>query len=162
MTIPTPLSLHRDQVKAGWIDFNGHMNVAYYVLAFDYATDAFFEYLGLTTDYRHQERITTFAVEAHITYQREVMEGDGLRFTTQLIGYDDKRIHYFHRMFQDREDYLAATWESMSLAVDSDQRRVRSFPAAIIERISEVHSSHASLPRPGALGSVIDVKRRKK
>ena len=112
MSLDAPLSLHRDTVRPDWIDFNGHMNVAYYVLAFDGATDRFFDHLGLDAAYRHATNRSTFALEQHILYLREVKEGDPLRFTTQLIDHDAKRIHYFHRMYNDREGYLAQSVRS--------------------------------------------------
>ncbi len=80
--IAAPLELHHETVRPEWIDYNGHMNVAYYVLAFDLATDSFFDFLGLDEAYRETSGNSTFAVEAHITYQRELAEGDPLRFAT--------------------------------------------------------------------------------
>jgi len=58
-----------------WIDINGHMNVAYYVLAFDLGVDALWDGLGITSEYIEQSAGSTFAVECHITYQRELVEG---------------------------------------------------------------------------------------
>src|SRR5690606_22498874 len=110
-------------VHPDWIDFNGHMNVAYYVLAFDRATDKFFDWLGLDEAYRQATNRSTFALEQHILYLREVRLGDPLRFTTQLIDHDAKRIHYFHRMYHDREGYLAATTEIISMHIDLGRRR---------------------------------------
>ena len=52
MSIPAPLKLHKGLIVPEWIDYNGHMNVAYYVLVFDRATDDFFDFMGLTAEYR--------------------------------------------------------------------------------------------------------------
>ncbi|HRZ24495.1 MAG TPA: thioesterase family protein, partial [Candidatus Contendobacter sp.] len=83
MRIESPLCLYTSVALPEWIDYNGHMNVAYYVLAFDHATDAFTEYLGLGRDYQERQRCSTFVVETHVNYQRELVAGDPIRITTQ-------------------------------------------------------------------------------
>lgn len=153
-----PLELYTDVVRPDWIDYNGHMNVAYYVLAFDFATDALWDYLGLTDAYRDASGQSTFAAEEHVTYQREVREGDPLRFSCQLVAWDKKRIHHFHRMYHADEGYLAATIESMSLCVDLKSRRVTEFGAEIQSKLHGLMAEHQFLPRPEQLGRVIQVK----
>ena len=155
MSIAAPLELFSERVQPEWIDYNGHMNVAFYVLAFDHATDAFFDFLGLDEAYRTTTGNSTFAVEAHVTYQREVAKGDELRFTTQLLGFDHKRIHFFHRMYHAEQGFLAATAEWLSLHVDLAQRRVAPMPEAIAGRLAEVHAAHGALPVPPEVGRVI-------
>ncbi len=155
MSIAAPLDLFRERVLPEWIDYNGHMNVAYYVLAFDHATDAFFDFIGLDEDYRTTTGNSTFAVEAHVTYQREVAEGDEMQFTTQLLGYDEKRLHFFHHMYHAEQGFLAATAEWLSLHIDLDRRRVAPMPGAIAARLAEVHAAHKALPVPAEAGHVI-------
>ena len=155
MTVPAPLEIYSAVVEPDWIDYNGHMNVAYYVLVFDRATDAFLDYLGLDDALREAAGSSTFSVEAHITYQREVVEGDPLRFTTQLIGYDQKRIHYLHRMYHGESGFLASTIEWMTLHVDLKKRKVGPMPPQILARLAEVLASHAQLPLPEEAGQVI-------
>ena len=155
MPVPAPLELHRERVHPDWIDYNGHMNVAYYLLAFDHATDDFFDFLGLDEPYRTTTGNSTFAVEAHVTYQREVGEGDDLRFTTQLLGFDEKRIHFIHHMYHAQEGFLAATAEWLSLHIDLNRRRVAPFPEAIAGRLAEVFAAHGALPVPPEVGRVI-------
>ena len=99
MSIPAPFDSYRDTVRPEWIDHNEHMNMGYYLVVFDFATDAFLDYVGLDRAHRRAANITTFSLEAHITYQREVAVNDPLRFTTRLIDFDAKRIHYIHEMF---------------------------------------------------------------
>ena len=99
MTHPAPLALWRETIRPEWIDYNGHMNVAYYTLVFDHGVDAFFDYVGLGRDYRAGTTGSTFAVEQHVTYDREVVAGDAVRCTSRLIGFDEKRIHHYHEMF---------------------------------------------------------------
>ncbi len=151
------LELHEEAVRPEWIDYNGHMNVAYYVLAFDHATDAFLDHLGLDEAYRERTGGSTFAVESHITYQREVHRGDRLRFTTQLLGYDAKRIHYIHHMYHALEGFLAATAEWLSLHIDMERRRVATMPPEIMSRLAAVMAEQGDLEVPPEVGSVIRI-----
>lgn len=131
-------------VQPEWIDLNGHMNVAYYVLAFDLAIDALWARLGITPEYVSRTSGSTFAVEAHLTYQDELREDDPYRVTMQIIAYDQKRIHHFQRMYHATRGYLAATAEWMSLHVNLDRRRVTEWPAEIIEKLDRIADEQAS------------------
>ena len=82
-----------------WIDVNEHMNVAYYVLAFDEAVDSLWEVLGITENHINVSNSSTFAVESHITWQRELAINEPYIITSQLLAYDNKRIHQLMRMY---------------------------------------------------------------
>lgn len=153
-----PYESHRDVVRPEWIDHNGHMNVGYYGVVFDWATDGWLAHCGLDDAHRRAERVTTFSLEAHFTYQREVMEGDRLRFTTQLLGFDAKKIHYFHRMFREADGVLAATNEVLSLHVSEATRRGAPMHERVLARIGELEAEHARLPRPAEVGRVMGVR----
>ena len=159
MSIPAPLKLHKDLIVPEWIDYNGHMNVAYYVLVFDRATDEFFDFMGMTAEYRAASNASAFTAEMHVNYIREVKEGDEVFVTTQLLGYDEKRFHYFHAMYHAEQGYLSATSELLCLFVDMNQRRVTQMPPPILDRLAEIKQSHAALPLPEQVGSVMKVKR---
>ena len=135
MTHPAPLELWSETIIPDWIDYNGHMNVAYYTLVFDHAVDAFFDYVGLDRAYRESGAGSTFAVEHHITYNQEVVEGDRVRCTSRLLGFDEKRIHHYHEMYHATDGYLASAGEFLSLHIDLSIRRVSPFPAAILDRV---------------------------
>ncbi|MFI4988011.1 MAG: thioesterase family protein [Alphaproteobacteria bacterium] len=158
--IPAPLELHRETVLPAWTDYNGHMNLAYYLLAFDHATDAFFDYIDLGHAYRLRSDHSLFSLEAHVSYLRELNEGDPLCFTTQLIAFDAKRIHYFHAMYHAAERYLAATNELLSIHVSLDARRASAMPAAALARLERLMAEHARLPTPPQLGRVIALRRK--
>jgi acyl-CoA thioester hydrolase len=157
--IPAPLDLHRETVRPEWIDYNGHMNVAYYVLAFDHATDTIFEYLGIGEDYRRRTGCTMFALELHVLYLAELKQGDPIRITTQVLGADDKRLHFFHRMYHAETGVQAACYEIMGLNVGLESRKAVPFPADTAVRIGAVATAHAALPRPPEAGRVIGFKR---
>ena len=153
-----PFLSDRQLILPEWIDYNGHMNVAYYVLVFDRATDDFFDFMGLTADYRAAGNVSAFTAEMHVNYIREVKQGDEVFVTTQLLGYDAKRFHYFHRMYHAEQRYLAATSELLCLYVDMSERRVTQMPDPIMDRLAEIGQSHAELPLPEQVGSVMKVK----
>lgn len=153
--IEAPFDQHRATVLPEWIDYNGHMNVAYYLLAFDHATDSFLDYLGLDAGHREATGGTTFAGDIHLTYQREVREGDPLRITTLLLGYDEKRIRFINHMYHAEQGFLASTMESLSLYVDLERRKVSVLPADIQARLAEVLEAHRRLPLPPEAGRVI-------
>ena len=72
--IPAPFDRYRTRVRPEWIDNNGHMNMGYYVVVFDLATDEWLSWVGLDAAHRDTQRVTTFCLEAHVTYHREVRE----------------------------------------------------------------------------------------
>ena len=141
-----------------WIDVNEHMNVAYYVLAFDLAVDSLWEQFGITENYINISQSSTFAVESHVTWQRELKLGETYMITSQLLAYDSKRIHQFMRMYHAEKHFLAATAEWMNLHVDLSVRRVAPWPAAILERIAKFAAQQDALAWPAEAGRRMSVK----
>jgi acyl-CoA thioester hydrolase len=153
--IEAPFDRYRAVVLPEWIDYNGHMNVAFYLLAFDQATDLFFDYLDLDAAHRETAGGSTFAGDIHLTYQRELREGDPLRVTSQLLGFDEKRLRFFQRMVHAEQGFLAATMECLTLYVDLARRKVAPFPPAIAARLGAVSDAHSALPLPTEAGRTI-------
>ncbi len=147
-----PFDEHRDVVRPEWIDDNGHFNMGYYVVAFDLATDAWLDHIGLSASERVQSGATTFTLESHVNYLRELREAAPLRFTTRLLAFDQKRIHYFHEMFHATEGFLAATNELMSLHVKLATRRGAPMAPEVLARLADVLSLHETLPLPPQVG----------
>jgi acyl-CoA thioester hydrolase len=148
-------------VRPDWIDRNGHMNVGYYHVAFDNAAEPFFEWLGLTPEFRTRHGSSTFALESHLHFVREVHAGDPLRFEARLLDHDHKRIHYYQEMFHATEGFLAATYESLSVHVDIAARRTADMPAELFARLARVLEAHARLQRPWQVGHVISARGRR-
>ncbi len=146
-------------VKPEWIDYNGHMNVAYYLLAFDLSGDELWREFGITDEYVHTTNNSTFAVECHITYQRELKEGEAYCITSQVLAYDEKRIHFFQRMYHAEDKYLAATAEWMNLHVDLESRRVTAWPVDILKSIGEWVSQQQTGDYPGEAGKRMRVQK---
>ena len=155
-----PIEIHRAAVQAEWIDYNGHMNVAYYVLAFDHATDRFFDLIDLGVDYVGRTNNSAFVLETHVTYAQEVKLDDPLRFTLQLIDADAKRLHYYFEMFHADDGFLAATSEQICMHVNLDSRRSEAFPDPIRERVAAILAAQRDLPRPDKVGRVIGIPRK--
>ena len=158
--LAAPFDRYRDVVRPEWIDHNAHMNVGYYLVVFDFATDEFMAWLGLDAAHRAANAVTTFCLEAHVTYHREVRAGDPLRFTTRLLAHDDKRIHYIHEMYHATEGYLAATNELMSLHVSHATRRGAPMAPEVVARLAAIQRAHDALPRPPQAGRAIGLANR--
>ena len=160
MTTAAPLALYSTTVRPEWIDYNGHMNVAYYVLAFDFATDAFLDYIGLHHDHKNKAGVTTFVADMNVTYVQEVVEGDPIRFTTQLLDFDAKKFRFFHHMYHAEKGYLAATNELLSLHIDLSTRRVGEMAPSIKHNLQELLETQKELPIPPNAGRVLGMRRR--
>lgn len=159
MPTTRPLNVHEEAVRPEWIDYNGHMNVAYYVLAFDHATDRLFDMLDLGVDYVERENKSVFQVECHVNYLQEVKEGDVLTFTVQLLDFDSKRIHFFSSMHHRDKGFLSATAEWLGIHVDLNERRSVNLPAACMERLSDLKAAHAALSQPPQIGRRMGIRR---
>ncbi len=151
---------YRDRVRPDWIDENLHLNMGYYVVVFDFATDAWLDHIGLDADHKREEEVTTFTLESHVSYLRELGEGDPLRFTTQLLGFDQKRIHYVHYMHHGEQGFLAATNELMSLHVSRTTRRAAPIRADVLQRLAELREVHSRLTPPPQTGRRIGLNQR--
>src|SRR5258708_15873843 len=106
------------RVEAGWIDYNGHLNMAYYNILFDRAVDEAFELIGCGLDYVKTRRHSCYTAEVHVRYLRELHAGDPVRVTFQLLDYDAKRMHYFEPLSHASEVWVSATSANMSLPVE--------------------------------------------
>ena len=149
------LIVHREAVQSAWVDYNGHLNVAYYSLIFDHATDVLLDALGVGASYAGETGFSTFVVEAHTRFLNELSDGAPVRVTTQLLGFDSKRLHYFHRMQHDGEGFLAATQELLSVHVDLNERRAAPFPEGALQTIADIAASHEHFERPEKAGASI-------
>ncbi len=150
----------RAVVRPDWIDYNGHMNVGYYLVAFDLATEAVCVHLGVGADYRHRADASMFVVEAHVTYDREVLEGAPLAFRSRIVDFDAKRIHLLHRMFHAQDGFLAATNELMCLHVDLRLRRSAAFPQDAMAKVRDLGERHARFAPTAGIGRSIGIRRR--
>jgi acyl-CoA thioester hydrolase len=129
---------HEDVVRPEWIDSNGHMNLAYYVVVFDLATDRLYDALGIGNAYREATGYSCFTAETHTLYEREVHLGDRIVVRSLLLGSDAKRVHYFHEMFHAESGARSAAQELMALHIDMAVRKVAPFPADRLAKLGEM------------------------
>ncbi len=146
--IPAPFDLYRGRVLPEWIDLNGHMNLAYYTVLFDYATDLLFETIGIGREYKDATGYGTFVVETHNRYESELLVGEEVRVASQILAFDNKRLHLAHEMFRLADNRRAATQELMFLSIDLERRRVAPFLPEARARIAAAAAAHAGLARP--------------
>ncbi len=140
------------RVEPGWIDYNGHLNMAYYNVLFDRAVDEAYELLGCGAGYVEASRHSCFTAEVHVRYLRELHSGDPVRVTFQLVDFDAKRLHYFEQLFHAVEGWLSATSENMALHVDMKTQKTAVLPDAIATRLARMKAAHANLPMPDGVG----------
>ena len=149
------------QIRPEWIDYNGHLNMAYYNVMFDHAIDELWARIGIGPNYMKARGGSTFAAECHVRYLREIHLGDPVQVSILLVDADDKRMHTFEELRHATEGWLSATSENMSLHVDMVARRTAPFPDDIRARIVALREAHARCPRPEGLGRRIGMPARR-
>jgi acyl-CoA thioester hydrolase len=149
------------QVEPAWIDYNGHMNMAYYNVLFDRAVDEVYALAGIDEAYARTRRCSNFTAEIHLRYLRELHAGTPVRVTFQLLDFDSKRLHFFEQLFHATEGWVSATCECLSIHVDMERKKAAPFPNDVRRTLSLMQASHASLPRPEAVGKRIEMPERR-
>ena len=154
-----PLRSNPRRVLPEWIDYNGHMNVAYYVLAIDKAMDDIFDQLGMGLSMVQQRRMGPMALVNQIHYLDELLEGQEFVCDLQVLDADHKRMHYVVTMQHLAKGTVAAVFEGLSINVDLEARRSTPYPEDIRARLEAVRQAHAGLPRPRQIGATIGIRR---
>ncbi|MDD9721258.1 thioesterase family protein [Sulfitobacter sp. PR48] len=144
-------------VKPEWIDFNGHLNMAYYSVLFDQAVDEVYGQLGFGPDYQ-KTGCTTYVAEFHICYLRELHEGDRVNAAFHLIDFDEKRFHSYQELYHE-DGWLAATAEGLTLHVDQSGPRVAPMPQNIRDALEAFKARQGALPPEARVGRRIGLKR---
>ncbi|SDN43907.1 acyl-CoA thioester hydrolase [Lutimaribacter pacificus] len=142
-----------------WIDYNGHMNMAYYNVLFDRCADEAYSLMGFGPDYIRARSMTTYTAEFHVCYVRELHEGHRTYATFQMLDFDEKRFHYYQELYHE-DGWLAATAEALALHIDMTGPRVAPMPPDTHERVAALYESHRSLPRPERAGRAIGIRRK--
>jgi carnitine 3-dehydrogenase len=151
-----PLRLHSARVLPEWVDYNGHAHESRYLQVFGDATDALLRYLGVDAAYLAAGG-SFYTVETHLSHLGEAHAGDGLDVTTQVLGFDEKRLHLFHELHRSGDDAVLATAEQMLLHVDTTAGRAAAAGLQVLARIAKLDAAHAVLPRPERAGRAIAV-----
>jgi len=146
-------------VLSSWLDYNDHMNVAYYIAAFDIGIDELKAVYGIDSNYIATEQCSTVALEAHITYQNEASLGEQIKIGSRILDFDGKRTHLYQEMHRGSD--LLATQETLSISFDLKVRKSRPFEPAIARNIEAMCNAQLALPRPRWAGRGIGIKKGK-
>jgi acyl-CoA thioester hydrolase len=149
---PAPFRSSVMQIEPQWIDYNGHLNMAYYNVMFDRAVDELWLKLGIGPTYMKERHRSTFTAECHVRYLREIHLGDPVQVSVLLVAADEKRLHTFKELRHATEGWLSATSENMTLHIDMTARKTAPFPSDIRARIEAVAKAHSAIPRPEDIG----------
>ncbi|MFN6999291.1 thioesterase family protein [Elioraea tepidiphila] len=123
------------RVRPEWVDHYGHMNLAYYLVAFDLATDRLWPALNLGASFRARG-LGTFAAESWQAYEREVVLDTPLSADSAVLAFDAKRLLIRHRLYHAEEGWLSAENEVLYLCVDLAKRRVAAWPEDVLARFA--------------------------
>ncbi|RUX46808.1 thioesterase [Mesorhizobium sp. M7A.F.Ca.US.014.04.1.1] len=159
MPIPTPFVSKPMDIEKDWIDYNGHLNMAYYNVLFDRCSDDAFEAMGMGPNYARDRRLTIYTAEVHVCYVQELHLEHKVTVSFQLIDHDDKRLRAYQEI-RHVDGWLAATSESLSLHVDMSGPKVAPFPADVLARGEDMRAAHSALPMPERAGRSIGIKRK--
>lgn len=150
-----PSILYRDRVRETWIDYNGHMSEAYYVLVFGFATDALYDRVGFDAAWRGREGSSAYTVEAHVRYLHEIGGNEPLVVATRVLAVDSKRLRFFHTLRHGDGGDVLATEELLVLHVDTAAGRVTPFPEEIQTRLASLARRERERGWPAAAGRAI-------
>jgi acyl-CoA thioester hydrolase len=149
----------RGDVAPAWVDYNGHLNDAYYMVIFSYATDGLMAQVGLDAAGRAATGHTLYTLEIHLNYLQEVHAGVAVEVRTQILGVDAKRVHLFHTLHRQDDGTLLATNEQMLANIDASHAatgpKTAPFLPAVAARLMPLAAAHASLARPSNAGRSI-------
>ncbi|MEO1292726.1 MAG: thioesterase family protein [Pseudomonadota bacterium] len=147
-------------VPEEWIDYNGHMNIGFYLLAFDRSQDVLFdEWLDVGKHYVARTGMGPFALQAQIHFLKELRLGERFRVEAQLLDHDHKRLHYASRMVNLETGAVAAISEGLSINVNLTERRSAPYPEAQVRRLGELLEAQRDVPVPPQVGATIGIRR---
>lgn len=152
MTDDGDLLVIREAVREEWLDHNGHMNVAAYLIAFDSAVRTLCTGLGIGPDQIPLSGKTIFVGQANIVYRRELVRGSRIRITARILAVTEERAHACLSMYDDDGDVLAAFNEQLFVCADMATRRPCPFPPVPQERFRAVFDAQRRFPVPKYVG----------
>ena len=151
--ISDPMSLQPE-----WIDFNGHLNMAFYSVLFDLGCTFAFDRLGLGADFRKGSGMTSMTADFRIRYIRELMPEDRVQATFRVIDVGPKSFHFVQEL-RHVDGWLSATAENINLSVDAAARRVAPYPPDRLEALTAMQADHDRFPRPDWVSAAFGVRK---
>jgi acyl-CoA thioester hydrolase len=159
MSFPAPYDRFEEEVKSEWIDLNGHMNLAYYIVLFDQAFDLILAEWDLDWEYTKRTNQGLFAVETHTLYEQELVAGAAVRVRSWVIDVDSKRLHVAHEMYRASDMRRAACIETLNLHVDLENRRVTPWPEARRSAMDAAALAHREAGLPEWVGRRVQMRK---
>jgi acyl-CoA thioester hydrolase/carnitine 3-dehydrogenase len=144
-----PLRLFSDVVDPSWADYNGHMTEFRYLYVFGETTDRFLVHLGIDLD--RAKTGTYYTLESHIRHHRESYPGTAFTTETELLAYDEKRVHLFHRFIIDGA--VHATGEHLCLHVVGSRAATAASP--VVQNLARIFCAQIRRPMPERSGAVL-------
>ena len=154
-----PLSTYRSEVLPEWVDYNGHLRDAYYLLLFSLATDALMDQLGLDEAGRAATGHSLYTLECHLNFVQEVKLGQQVEVRTQILGHDTKRLHLNHSLHLLGQAPLLAASEQLLLNVATALGRAAPFAETVRGKVAALARLHQGLPAPQFAGRTIRLAR---
>ncbi|WP_438462302.1 thioesterase family protein [Marinomonas sp. PE14-40] len=158
---PDMINLFESPVLPEWIDYNGHMNDAYYVVAFSQAIDAFMLHIGLDETFREVHSVSIYTLQSMVTYLKEVAEAEPIIIQGQLLESDNKKLRLFMTMYHGQTHDELATMETLLLHMDMQAHRAAPFLAQTQALVNEIQVAHNLLDTPLNAGKGIAIRRPK-
>ncbi len=159
---PAPVGIAPQPVLPEWIDYNGHMNVGYYGIVFDKASDELFSHhLGVGEEHVKATGQGPYVLQLHQHFLKEMRLNEVFQVRFRLIDYDAKRLHLFGDMVSMNTGTITATQEVMVMNVDHKTGRSAPYPDWAIQRFARMKADHAGLPGVAQIGAGLGIRRAK-
>ena len=156
----TPIILPEKKVIKDWIDYNGHMNVAFYTLAFDKSLDVFLEdILGIGETHALQNKQGPFVLQAHYNYLNEMSLDEKFNIRLLVVDCDEKRMHLCLDMFSQKKNKVVAVAEKVLINVNLNIRKIEHYPSWAYKRLIKLKDTHKNAQFPNVLGKQITLKK---
>lgn len=146
---------YKTAVQADWVDYNGHLRDAYYLLICSFASDGLMDHIGLDETGRTRMGHTLYTLECHLNFLAEVKLGVELQVRTQLLGHDRKRLHIHHLIERCADGQILAESEQMLMNIDTATSRSAPFDEQVAARVAELAGAQQEVPRSAYVGRVI-------
>lgn len=158
---PEMIQLFESPVLPEWIDYNGHMNDAYYVVAFSQAIDAFMLHIGLDEEFREEQSVSIYTLQSMVTYLKEVAKAEPIIIQGHLLESDNKKLRLFMTMYHGQTHDELATMETLLLHMDMQAHRAAPFLEQTQSLVNNIQAAHNLLETPPNAGKAIAIRRPK-
>ena len=130
-----PVPVAEGKVLESWIDYNDHMNMAYYVQCFEESSDFVLEHAGLGYNYAINQQKGVFVVKCEINYKREIKLGEKFIISLEDLKCKGKKLSLKFNMI-DNQNSIFADYEILNLNIDLKTKKSVTFEDTILKKLS--------------------------